>query len=48
MLHPIAKYSIPLLDHSKPFGMKKTLQATAGCFGIRINSDIAGVFLNNY
>jgi hypothetical protein len=22
MLHPMAKYSIPLLDHSKPFGMK--------------------------
>jgi hypothetical protein len=27
---------------------QKTLQATADCFGIKINSDIAIVFLNNY
>jgi hypothetical protein len=47
MLHPTTKYSIPLLDHSKPSGMK-TLQATADCFGIGINPYIAAVFLNGY
>jgi hypothetical protein len=46
MFHPTAKYSILHLDHSKPSEWK-TLQATADCFGIGINSDIAVVFFNS-
>jgi hypothetical protein len=47
MLHPMAKYSILLLDHSKPSGTKN-LASNTEYFGIRINPDIAAVFLNNY
>jgi hypothetical protein len=47
MLHPIAKYLILLLDHSKP-SRTENLQAIVDCFGIRINLDIAVIFLNIY
>jgi hypothetical protein len=47
MLHPIAKYSIPLLDHNKP-SRQESLQVVADSVGTRINPDIVVIFLNGF